>query len=268
MDDALRQAVFEQWHTQAEGVASCTEPIYVRNKHRRLAQCGSGVLIRYGSQQFIVSAAHVFAGGDERWLGGERSRTSLSSVFRTCDDTDVPPPLRDLDLAIAPLSAPAVACLGDARFLTMADIEPDACAPGALCCVVGYACADRRLAFRDDEPLQAKWTTLGAKAAPAERYDAAELSHRTHLLLDFDRERTEGPQRIEATPKLNGMSGCGIWRMSDTPASSRLAAILTAYRAAGGRHFIVATRIAFVVRALAGYVAGELAPDDVANLSA
>jgi hypothetical protein len=88
VEQRRREEVFDKWQARAETVVSCTEPIYRRNTSGRIELFGSGVLIRYGSQYFILSAAHVLAGGGERWVGGEHSRISLSGVFHIGGNAD------------------------------------------------------------------------------------------------------------------------------------------------------------------------------------
>jgi hypothetical protein len=255
-----RDEVFDQWQARAEAVVSCTEPIYRRNANGRIELFGSGLLMRYGSQYFILSAAHVLAGGGERWVGGEHSRISLSGVFHIGGAANARQILKDIDIAISPLSARAVAVLGDARFLALADVEPrGAPSIGALFYAVGYP-SNRALPFREDERLRARWFAVGAKAAPQERYREAGMSESTHLVLDFDRQQTEGREGSGPAPKLNGMSGGGVWRVGAEPGTDRLAAIFTEYRERESS-YIVATRIDLLVGGISAYAAGELAPE-------
>jgi hypothetical protein len=265
MDPATRQTVFDDWQFRAEKIASYTEAVHRRNERGRLEQFGSGVLMQYGSLYCILSAAHVLAGGGERWLDGAHSRNSLSRVCHIGGSADAPPTLKAIDLAFATLSATVVTALADARFLTLKDVDQERPIPGDRYCVVGYANSDHRRSFDDAEPSRAKWTALGAKAAPADRYDDPGVSRRTHLLLDFDRQETEGNDGTGPAPKLNGMSGCGIWRLGEKPGADRLAAILTEYRK-GTKSYIVGSRVDLLIGALAAYVAGELAPYNVSHM--
>lgn len=257
-----RQSTLDRWEARAEASVSCTTPIYWRNPRGRLELYGSGVLIRYGSLHAIVSAAHVFEDGGERWIGGARSRIDLPGAFLARTRRDIPPPLKCLDLAITPLPAQVVAVANsNKRFLTMADVVPIGTpAVGALHYAVGYP-NGRTLPFREDEPLHAEWFAVGAKAAPPTRYVEAGLSENLNLLLDFDLTSTEGRDGTGRCRKLNGMSGGGIWRFEEEFGVDQLAAIFTAYRS-GETSYLIATRIEVVVRALAAYISGELVPKD------
>ncbi len=130
---------------------------------------------------------------------------------------------------------------------------------GALFYAVGYP-NNRVLPFQEDERLRTKAFAVGAKAAPPERYREAGVSEATHLVLDFDRQQTVGREGSGPAPKLNGMSGGGVWRVGVEPGADRLAAIFTEYRERDAS-YIVATRIDLLVGGIGAYAAGELAPE-------
>jgi hypothetical protein len=68
-------------------------------------------------------------------------------------------------------------------------------------------------------------------------------------LLELDRKKVTGLDGPRAAPKLNGMSGCGIWtapRGLHDEAPERLVAILIEYHAESTKA-IVGTRISVVL---------------------
>lgn len=67
-------------------------------------------------------------------------------------------------------------------------------------------------------------------------------------------------------PKLNGMSGGGVWRVGDETGPDRLAAILTEYRERE-TSYVVATTVDLLVGAIAAYAAGGLAPESAEEQS-
>jgi hypothetical protein len=121
---------------------------------------------------------------------------------------------------------------------------------------VGFIASDSRPTASRGQ-ITVEGTGIMAMPAPAERYVQRGVSEETHLLLSFDRLRTHSESRQAATPRIMGMSGCGIWRKGFMPISDRLTAILTEHHERG-RNFVVATKLSTIIPALTAFVSGEL----------
>jgi hypothetical protein len=262
-----RQAIIDDLTARAEKALPCTVPIYQRDEHGRFELFGSGVLLRHGSQYFVLSAAHVLArpGAQGLWIGDgarEGPLVRLAGAYHIGGSADASDTTRSIDVGFAPLSSADVATLYAPRFLSVCDIEPAAAAaPDAHYYAVGYAVRDYTRVGSEQLGRIKKFTALEAMPASAGKYLDRGVSERSHLVLTFGREQTEDADGVAATPKLNGMSGCGVWRRRAKSDAERLTAIFIEHHE-GARKYIVATRLEILLAGLAGYVAGELAPDD------
>lgn len=52
-----------------------------------------------------------------------------------------------------------------------------------------------------------------AAIASREQYSALALTVDAHIVLDFDQDNVVGPMGIQSSPKLDGISGGGVFRM-------------------------------------------------------
>jgi hypothetical protein len=89
-----------------------------------------------------------------------------------------------------------------------------------------------------------------ALPAALSRYGEVDANPSTHLVLEFDRKEAFGDDGPLTSPKLNGMSGCGVWSgpagHSGTTKPGCLVAILTEHHQ-NSRKLIVATRIGILL---------------------
>lgn len=78
------------------------------------------------------------------------------------------------------------------------------------------------------------------------------------LLLTFDRHGLYGLDRdpVETEPEPEGMSGAGVWRLTPTPESDTLVAIVGSHSDSG--RLIYAARMNILVDSLDDFVVGRL----------
>jgi hypothetical protein len=104
----------------------------------------------------------------------------------------------------------------------------------------------------------AAWSVYQARSAPLDIYQARQLASAEHLLLKFDRHRLFGSDRapVEPEPEPEGLSGASVWRLTPTPESDRLSAIVESHTDSG--RLLYAARLRILVESLGDFVAGRL----------
>ena len=233
-----------------------TAPIYRLDHRDRLELFGTGVFVRHQSQHFVISAAHVLSELRERELriGGESHVIPLTGPFFHSGAVGEVSFVDDaFDIAFVPLSELQVSELGQPTFVSTDDIDLGSTARAPFF-TTGFIASDYTM-VGPTQPVQVEATTLVAMPAPAEKYLERGVSENTHLLLSFDRLKTHSGEGQAATPKINGMSGCGVWRVGST--EDALTAILIEHHQQQGK-FIVSTRVTTIIQGMSDYVAGRL----------
>lgn len=230
--------LFELADRAQQVITKYTVCIYVwQKKIKRLAVAGTGVLLRVGDRHFLLSAAHVLDLGFhlKMPMAIQPSLDSvppipLNFVGRKSSDPssgmeENDPDLRDsdpLDISLAELTPDTADKLAIRhRFLTLNDVDPlpPRIADGMY--VFGYPSALAKPGQGDVDlenwPLGYVTTVL--------QHEPDQRDKNKEILLYFPLEsRDLKGTKIEAPPP-DGLSGCGIWRLSRAPvrpAASRL----------------------------------------------
>lgn len=244
----------EDYRRRGETALRSTAPIYRLDDRGRLDLFGTGVLVRHESQHFLVSAAHVLVELRERelTLGGES--TAIPLVARRFFHTGRPGEIRFetdvFDVAFVPLSEGEVGALAGSVFVSTIEINTGPSLDERYC-AVGFIAKDYgKVGSR--HPTEVRATTLVAIPAPPQRYAERQVTRETHLLLSFDRLETYSGEGPAATPKILGMSGSGVWCVSEG-----LTSVLTEHHQRRGK-VIVSTRLTSIIPGLASYLAGDL----------
>ena len=179
---------------------------------RKPVQDRSGVLIAIADQGFLVTAAHqldritqahipLYVTSPRRGEGGILLVGDLH-----CTEEE------KIDLAVVKMNHETQARLDDAgaRFLRVTDVDNKATAAPAIYLVRGYPldCNADPMTFttalyRGDIPSDSDYP-----------FDPV-----FHLLLDHSRDLRWGEGLVSRSPKIEGMSGCGIWRLTTRPPS-------------------------------------------------
>jgi hypothetical protein len=170
----------------------------------------TGVLLAIADQGFLITAAHglkqitdahipLYVTSPRKGQGGI---PLLGQLHATEEAT--------IDLAVVELSNETKALLDDAggRFLRVVDVDNQAAATPGIYLVRGYPLdcnaspmTYTTILFPDGPPINSEY-----------QFDST-----FHLLLHHSRylQRREG-QKVRS-PKIVGMSGCGIWRLTSRP---------------------------------------------------
>lgn len=251
--EALR-GFAERTARAVERLLPAISPVFIPSQKGDADLVGSGVLLRIGPSELLVTAAHVMdiAKGDLH-IGGESQIVDISGEYSETGD----PATRDsdkFDLAILPLSQAHVSQLRDARFLSLDDLEPFETVDhrpviGSKYLLLGFP-ATKQSVTRDGnvrvDPLR-----FVAQARPTTEYEIHGRDPSHHLLLEYNKKRGRAITGQVTLPDPYGVSGGGVFRVrgwaGEEAERETLVAIPTHYTGRVGKS-VICTRIAEVLR--------------------
>ncbi len=199
----------EQMREATQEDAKSVLPVYCIQNNRPI-QNRSGVLLAIAEQGFLITAAHCLKAYTDADIPlyitsprrGEGGIQLVGELHATEEDT--------IDIAVVKMNHETKARLDDAgaRFLRVTDVDNKATAVPALYLVRGYPLDCRA------DPMTYS-TALYRGGIPTDSdypFDPA-----SHLLLDHGKDlRWKGGYAVQS-PRIEGMSGCGIWRLTTRP---------------------------------------------------
>jgi hypothetical protein len=243
---AARRA--EDQRQLAERLQESVVPLFMHDERGRPDRLGSCVLVRLDSDYYAFTAAHVL-----RDVGS--SRLSAPSAGRRGALLPLPPstawltPSRsdnDLDVGVLALSASALGAFERRVFLTGLEInqadEPDDAGFASSYFVLGYP-ASRTQVKISHESWQIEQKLFHCMTSPvdAAEYAREDILQSDHLLLDFDHKDIVVAKRRVTPPRLQGVSGGGVFHISRDTRLGQLVAIAT--RNLRNSRLIVGTRV-------------------------
>ena len=193
-------------------VTSVTAPLYALADRRPPRRIGSGVFFKHAGSTFLLSAAHVLhevAVDRNLGIGGAATIVHAEGEARVSVASNDP---FNRDVAVLQLTdacASELAC----GAIDVDDIAQSARrASGQPLLLVGYPAARSMNSYdprsRSVEYQRLKILSIGSH--PAE-YATMAVDPATHVLSRFQRERAIAGSARATAPKLEGMSGCGLW---------------------------------------------------------
>lgn len=242
---AFADRVFEVANTLLPAIP----PIMVPNKAKNLEVVGSGVLVRVGPSEFLVTAAHVMDQARHGLhIAGPSNVVHISGKY--AETTGAANRARDkIDLALFPLSEREVVQLRDARFINVLEFEVTSVSeprpPGdEMLLLIGYPVS------RQPHPQNAvvdprHFYYIGTEGQASE-YSRLEWNVTDTVLMTYEKKHTLNrlAQRV-TTPDPYGMSGGGVFRLFDR----KLVAVPIHYL--GRQHNLVAaTRAIHIIHGL------------------
>lgn len=256
----MTKNAFKALFDHSERALRSTAPLYRVDDRGRRELFATGVFFQHLGRHFVLSAAHALVELRARqvWAGGETTAVQLTGpFFHTGQPGQVDFSDDSLDVGFVPLGSDQESGLPGVVYLSEDAIEAGVSSTSAgQYLAVGFIAKDFRPSASQAD-LTVKGTGIMAVEAPTESYAQRGVSREMHLLLSFDRRRTFAESGQAATPRIMGMSGCGIWLRRILPFRDTATAILTEHHEQG-RNFIVATRLSVIVPALNAFVAGQL----------
>lgn len=242
---AFADRVLEAANTLLPAIA----PVMVPNKAKNLEVVGSGILLRVGPSEFLVTAAHVM---DQACHGlhiaGPSNVVHISG--RYAETTGVANRARDkIDLALFPLSEREVVQLRDARFINVLEFEvypvSELRRPGdEMLLLIGYP-VSRQPRPQNDVVDPRHFYYIGTEVQASE-YSRWEWNAADTVLMTYEKKHTLNrlAERV-TTPDPYGMSGGGVFRLFDL----KLVAVPIHYL--GRQHDLVAaTRAIHIIHGL------------------
>ena len=236
-----------------------THPVFALHGDAKLELLGSCIIVASGEDRYVVTASHLanqassarlmFGAGDElRELRGKRWRVTTANALSGADDDRADVSVIRLNGAVAvQLPEDAATPLTAIEFESVPDIRN----PVLL---LGYPCTKHRRA-RGEQPIEANVYSVVAFETELAEYNALAIDRSTHLAVSFNRKEVWHPGGGGTAPRLNGMSGSGVWRLSvfgGVPASSvRLAGLFIEHHQKVQIKHAIATRLTAVLSVIA-----------------
>ncbi|MBZ5526195.1 MAG: hypothetical protein LAP21_28590 [Acidobacteriia bacterium] len=247
LNDASARAS-EERRLLAERLQESVVPLFISDSDQRPDRIGSCVLARLDSDLFAFTAAHVirevasarlFAPPEGR--GGKLLPLPSCTAYLNssgCHD--------DLDVGVLALPARHLGPFQQRVFLTDTEIDqndqPDDQGFTSFYFVLGYSASRTQVRVsRTEHHIDQRSFHYSTNPVDAAEYLQEEMSQADHLLLDFDhKEIVIGGKRVNP-PKLQGVSGGGVFHISRDTKQGPLVAIATQNRR--NSRLIVGTRI-------------------------
>ena len=207
------------------------------------------MLVRVDSTPYAFTAGHVLqdAGPSRLWASPARKGELL---LLPCKNGSRTPPAdrgsNDLDVGILPLRATALGAFARSVFLTGAEVDeddqPDDRGPATFYFVLGYSGSRSQVkVWHEARRIHQISFQLTTSPPTGDAYLRESLPQPDYLLLDFDPDDTRVAGKAVTPPKLQGVSGGGIFHISKSTVQGPLVAIATEHRRTS--RLIVGTRI-------------------------
>lgn len=238
----------EERRLLAERLQESVAPLFIAHGDGQPDRIGSCVLVRLDSEFFAFTAAHVIRDvGTARLLAPSEGRGGKLIPLPPCTAH-----LRsaggdnDLDVAVLVLPSRQLGCFQQRVFLSGGEIDqgdrPDDQGLASFYFVLGYS-ASRTQVQVDRVGLhihQRSFQCCTSPISPAE-YLQKQLSQADHIALDYDHKEIVIRGTRVNPPKLQGVSGGGIFQITRETNHGPLVAIATQNRRIN--RLIVGTRI-------------------------
>jgi hypothetical protein len=224
----------EERQQLAERLQQSVVPLFIGDDKGRPGGIGSCVLVRLGSDFFAFTAAHVIrdAGSSRLWAPSEGKGGKLLPLPQCTAYLSSSSNRDDLDVGVLVLPARELGAFQQRVFLTGTEIDQDDLSDdggiASFYFVLGYPASRIQVkvsnAARHIDQKSFHCTTSPVAVA---EYLQEEMSQSDHILLDFDHKETViGGKRVKP-PKLEGVSGGGVFHISRHTKQGPLVAIAT-----------------------------------------
>jgi hypothetical protein len=238
----------EERRLLAERLQESVVPLFVGDSDGRPDRIGSCVLVRLDSDYFAFTAAHVirdagsapfFAPSEGR--GGKLLPLPPCTAHLSSAVSD-----NDLDVAVLVLPAHRLGPFQRRVFLAGAEIDqadrPDDPRLSSFYFVLGYSASRTQVKVsRAKRLIHQQSFHCSTNPVDAAEYVQEATPQTDHILLDFDHKEIAIGGRRANPPKLQGVSGGGVFHITRETKQGPLVAIATQNRR--GSRLIVGTRI-------------------------
>jgi hypothetical protein len=230
----------------AERLQRSVLPLFIYHQ-RYPGTLGSCVLVRLDSTCYAFTAAHVLrdAGSAPLWFPPEGRgemflRLPRSTSLTLLVDRD------SLDVGVLMIPTSTLGAFEQRVFLTGSEIDedsrPDETEVASFYFVLGYSGSRTQMKVSPDTGrINQKSFQLHTSIVSNAEYSQQNLKPSEHLLLDFDHKEIAIKGHRVDPPKLQGVSGGGVFHLSRVTQKGPLVAIATENRRSS--RLIVGTRI-------------------------
>lgn len=237
----------EEERLLTERLQESVVPLFI-NRAGRPARIGSCVLVRLDSEFYAFTAAHVIRdAGSARLFAPSEGRGGKLQPLPPCtahlksSGGD-----NDLDVGVLLLPARQLGAFQRHAFLAGTEIDqddqPDDQSLESFYFVLGYSASSTQVRVsRAERRIQQQSFRCSTQPVDAGEYMQERMSKSDHILLNFDHKELRVEGRRASPPKLQGLSGGGIFHVSRKRMRSPLVAIAIQNRR--GSRLIVGTRI-------------------------
>jgi hypothetical protein len=238
----------EEQRLTAERLQGSVVPLFISNHAGQPERIGSCVLVHLDSDFFAFTAAHVIRDADSATLlapsegkGGKLLPLPPCTAHLKSSRRD-----NDLDVAVLVLPRWQLGAFQHHDFLAGAEIDqddrPDDRGLESFYFVLGYSASRKQVnVSRPKLRIQQRSFRCSPKPVDAAEYLQEQMSEADHILLDFDhKEIVIGGRRV-TPPRLQGVSGGGIFQIFRETKQGPLVAIATQNRR--NSRLIVGTRV-------------------------
>ena len=214
----------------------------------------SGVLFRLGERHFVLTCAQMRERYTKHklpaYLGRMTEEPSGTIRLKNCKAIRVEN--NGVDLAVIELTEDVVEqLLPTNRFIGIAEMDVQALARPAFYLVNGFPSEDTTMdeTGRGIKTMGLWYVTVSHRGEhPNTKYDP-----RIHLVLNFGREAIGQDGKCSVVPYPGGLSGCGIWRLTNaenwenfSPQDVKLVAIQHSYDPE--RHYVMGSWVQFAMQ--------------------
>lgn len=232
----------------AERLQESVVPLFIGDSDGQPDRIGSCVLVRVDSDFFAFTAAHVIRdAASARLFAPSEGRGGKLLPLPPCTaHLSSPGRHNDLDVGVLVLPARQLGPFQKRVFLAGTDIDqddrPDDQGLASFYFVLGYSASRTQVKVsRAQRHIHQRSFHFSTSPVDAAEYLQEGMSQADHVLLDFDHKEIVIGERRVNPPKLQGVSGGGVFHISRETKLGPLVAIGTQNRR--NSRLIVGTRI-------------------------
>ncbi|MGC2332844.1 MAG: hypothetical protein WA581_15430 [Candidatus Acidiferrales bacterium] len=237
----------EEKRLLTERLQESVVPLFI-NRAGHPDRIGCCVLVRLDSEFYAFTTAHVIrdAGSATLFAPSEGKGGKLRPLPPCTAHLNSSAGDNDLDVGVLVLAAGSLGAFERHAFLGETEIDfgdqPDDQSLESFYFVLGYSASRTQVkASRTKRHIHQQSFRCSTNPVDAAEYRQERMSQADHILLDFDHKEMRVEGRRATPPKLQGVSGGGIFQISRKPVRGPLVAIATQNRR--GARLIVGTRI-------------------------
>jgi hypothetical protein len=237
----------EQQRLLAERLQESVVPLFITGAAGRPERVGCCVLVRLDSNFFAFTAAHVIRNcGSAVLLAPSEGRGGKLLPLPECmAHLNLPGLDNDLDVGMLVLPKHQLGPFQHRTFLSSEidqDDRPDDRGLGSFYFIVGYSASRTQVKVsRAERQIHQRSFHISTSPVEPAEYLNERMSRADHILLDFDHNEIVIKGRRADPPKLQGVSGGGIFQISRQEKCCQLVAIATQNRRRS--RLIVGTRM-------------------------